>query len=255
MQVPETPRCIAYCDAQWMFRTAKFMFDMSFPSFNPKKLAEIICTEKGFKLEAVKLYVDVPDFSESQWWSSLWKMRIEDLEKQGIITWHTASRVRQALCVDDPSKPHKVYVKSDMETTVRITSDITRDVVADKADVILLMSKEHKYVELTEALRAYAREHGKWLKLATTYPHAKDRDRNSHAGIDRTDWYPINRDTYMQCTDFVRRPASSARKVEEQKADEPNPSFGTYECDVTEDTPSSVEASTQEIAQCAEEVA
>lgn len=212
MHAPENPRCIAYVDMQWMLRTSKFMFDNQLPNFNPKKFAEHVCAQNGYVLEATKAYIDVPSQEENPWWSSLWRMRVEDLDSAGVKTWFTPQRLRQAQCIVTDAPPTRVYVRSDMEVSIKMSVDIMRDVCTEKAQVVLLISKENKYIELVESLKVFAREEDKYVKIISAYPYAAERGKNGHAGINRTDWFPITAELYEQCTDFIRKPPYHSRQ-------------------------------------------
>lgn len=210
MKAPETPRATAYIDLQWWFRAAKFCFDTQLPNFNPKKLAKEICEEKKWDLASTKCYLDVPDPHVSRYWTELWRMRIEDFEAQGMLTWICPQRTRQMLCVDDNTRrgdaPHRVTVRSDADLMLRQSLDIYNDVLRNKADVVLLFTKENKYIELIEAIKKVAREEDRWIKIVTIYPHEKGRGKAGYAGINNTDWISVNHTMYQSCCEYVRKP-------------------------------------------------
>ena len=215
---PTKPRCIAYADMQWFFRTAKFMFGTKSPSFNPRKIARHICEKQGWDLVSTKAYLDVPALDEFEWWAKLWRYRVEDLEAQGVNMWVTPQRQRQALSMTD-NGAYKVLVRSDIEVTLRLSLDCLSDVILDRVDVVILLTKENKYVELVEKLKAQARAADRYLKIVSAFPYTEGKGKNPHVGIDRVDWWPITADVYKECSDYVRKPKRIAELVAQSNID------------------------------------
>lgn len=66
-------------------------------------------------------------------------------------------------------------------------------------DVALVFSQDQDLSEAAEELRTIAREQGRWLKIASSYP-LSPASRNTR-GIDKTDWIRIDRATFDRCLD------------------------------------------------------
>jgi hypothetical protein len=216
MKEPERPRAIAYIDLQWWFRASKFCFDTQYPTFNPKKLAKEVCRTNNWELDNTKCYLDFPAPDVSAFWSELWRMRVEDLQAQGMSTWICPQRTRQMLCVADP--PHRVTVRSDADIMLRQSLDIHSDVLRNRVDVVLLFSKENKYIELVESIKKTAREEDRWIKIVTVYPYQEGRGKAGYAGINHTDWACVDSHMYKACSERIRKPQRAEQDFAEDTA-------------------------------------
>lgn len=215
MQVPEKPRVISYMDAQWFLRASKFAFDVQLPNINPRKLTEAVAAAHGWETTAVRTYIEVPESRESPFWSRLWTWRIQDLETLGVNVKHTMQRTRTAFSMDG-GVPHKVNVRSDLDTVLHLSLDAVTDVLLNNADVVLLFTSENKYLETTEYLKALSRKNDKYLKIMSAFPYNAERPTCRFAGIDRTDWFPIDWSIYSNCTDFIRKPKLARKPTEDE---------------------------------------
>lgn len=214
MKVPEKPRVISFLDAQWFLRASKFAFDTQLPNINPRKLTAAIAKQYDWDIAGVNMYVDIPDRCDSLFWSQLWAMRCHDLSVQSVNVKSTVQRTRQAFSMDGGT-PHKVNVRSDLDTAINITMDVVTSVAFEKTDVILLFTSENKYLELAEHIKALARNRDTYLKVVSAFPYNAERAGSRYAGIDRTDWYPISWELFRECTDFVRKPTTHQKPMQD----------------------------------------
>jgi hypothetical protein len=58
---PSVKRAVVFIDGQNLFYAAKEAFGYTYPNYDPKKLAEHICEQKGWKLAEVRFYTGIPD--------------------------------------------------------------------------------------------------------------------------------------------------------------------------------------------------
>jgi hypothetical protein len=66
-------------------------------------------------------------------------------------------------------------------------------------DVALIFSQDQDLSELAELIRQVARFQRRWIKIASAFPDGPDA--LNHRGIDRTDWFRIDRAAYDACVD------------------------------------------------------
>jgi hypothetical protein len=206
---PEQPRVISFIDLQWWLRASKFAFDQQLPNLNPAKLTVALAKEHGWDVAMVRAYVDVPTQQSSLWWHQLWRNRIDDLEQSGVIVNATLQRTRTAWAVNG-NEYEKVSVRSDVETPFHLIQDAVADVALNSCDVVLLFTRETKYLELTEYLKSVAVQQKRWLKIVSAFPYQADAERhvkyNAHNGIDKTDWIRVGYELNRECTDYIRKP-------------------------------------------------
>lgn len=210
MIVPDRLRVISYIDLQWWLRASKYAFDLQLPNINPMKLTQALATEHKWEVEMVRAYVDVPTVQSSTWWNQLWCNRIADLERDGVIVNATLQRTRTAWAVEG-NDYQKVVVRSDMETPFHLIQDAVADVALNRCDVVVLFTRETKYLELVGYLKSLAKQQNRWLKIVSAFPYTEDSGRgqggfNTHRGIERTDWLRIGYELNRECTDFIRKP-------------------------------------------------
>lgn len=72
----------------------------------------------------------------------------------------------------------------------------------DEYDVAVIFSQDQDLSEVAAEIRAIARDHGRWIKVACAFPVSpKTRNRR---GIDKADWIRIDQATYNACLDHRR---------------------------------------------------
>jgi uncharacterized LabA/DUF88 family protein len=76
----------------------------------------------------------------------------------------------------------------------RIALDIVRSVRQNLCDVALVFSQDEDLSEVADEVRALAREHCRWVKMASAFPYGPTR--HYRRGVNRTDWIRIDRATY-----------------------------------------------------------
>lgn len=69
----------------------------------------------------------------------------------------------------------------------------------------MVCSHDQGFAELARETRDIARADGHWLKIVSAFSH--EPDATPGQGIDRTDWFRMDRDSYEACLD----PSNTAR--------------------------------------------
>lgn len=78
-------RAITFFDAQNLYRHAKEAFGHKHPNFDPMKLSDAICKDKGWANHGVRFYTGVPDARHDPRWQGYWSNRFLAMRRQGII--------------------------------------------------------------------------------------------------------------------------------------------------------------------------
>lgn len=214
MKEPERPRAIAYIDLQWWFRASKFCFDTQYPTFNPKKLAKEVCRTNNWELDNTKCYLDfpAPDVSAFGLNCGACELKIFKLRYVNLDLSATYDRCCVLLI------HHRVTVRSDADIMLRQSLDIHSDVLRNRVDVVLLFSKENKYIELVESIKKTAREEDRWIKIVTVYPYQEGRGKAGYAGINHTDWECVDSHMYKSCSERIRKPQRAEQDFAEDTA-------------------------------------
>jgi hypothetical protein len=63
----------------------------------------------------------------------------------------------------------------------------------------IIFSEDQDFTEVTSEIRAIAREQGLWVKIVGAFPISPTA--HSRRGINKTDWFRIDRATYDRCID------------------------------------------------------
>ncbi|MHB8389927.1 MAG: hypothetical protein ACYDBH_10145 [Acidobacteriaceae bacterium] len=81
---------------------------------------------------------------------------------------------------------------------MRIALDIIRRAHRTEYDIVLVFSQDQDLSEAAAEIRVIAHEQNRWIKVVSgcsVSPTVRNR-----GGIDKTDWFPINRALYDSCT-------------------------------------------------------
>jgi hypothetical protein len=121
------------------------------------------------------------------------------MRRAGISVFSRALRYRNQR-VDLPNgSVHTFLVGEEKGVDVRIALDIIRMAHRAEYDAALVFSQDQDLSEAAEEIRIIAREQDRWIKLVSCYPISPTvRNRR---GIDKTDWFQIDRALYDSCTD------------------------------------------------------
>ena len=201
---PEKKRCVVFIDAPSIHRAAQAAFSVSWPNFDPKKIALALCEANGWELAETRLYALTPTARQNERWCGFWMNKLSAHSKDGVITTSFFNRIspRQRPIYDNHEnivdyEIAKVYGHEDLAT--KITIDAIKAYENDSFDVAVFVSREPALIHVVRELKARALEDDVWIKLASaTVFESGDL---GFRGINETDWLHINRKMYFECTD------------------------------------------------------
>lgn len=81
---------------------------------------------------------------------------------------------------------------------VRIALDVISLAHKRQYDVAIIFSRDQDMAEVAEEIRVIAAEQQRWIKLVSAYPVSP---AVRFRGIDKTDWFRIDRALYDSCVD------------------------------------------------------
>lgn len=196
---PQNIRVVAFVDGQNLFHSAREAFGHTYPNYDIAKLAKAVCAAKGWQLIESRFYTGVPDSKDNPFWHGFWSNKLLAMRRAGIAVFSRALRYRNQR-VDLPNgSVHTFLVGEEKGVDVRIALDIIRMAHRGEYDAALVFSQDQDLSEAAQEIRVIAREQNRWIKVVSCYPISPTvRNRR---GIDKTDWFQIDRALYDSCTD------------------------------------------------------
>ncbi len=197
---PAIKRAVAFVDGQNLFHAAREAFGCTFPNYHASKLAGAVCKAGGWELTQVRFYTGVPDPTHDPWWSHFWAAKGAAMGREGVVVFTRRLRYRNRTVRLPGGRTHTLLAGEEKGIDVRIALDIVRLARLGEYDVALIFSQDQDLSEAAAEIRLIAREHRRWIKAACAYP-VSPASRNKR-GIDKTDWFKIDRRTYDACLDL-----------------------------------------------------
>jgi hypothetical protein len=189
MPMPTPCRAVAFFDVQKLYHYVHERFGYTYPNFDPTKLAQMICGQKGWQCSGVRVYTGVPLAAHNPLWHNFWTNKLAYLKKTGVYCF---------------SRDLKRYVSNNasyfMEkgVDVRIAIDIIMLAIRKQYDVALVFSQDQDLSEAAAEIRAISAQQQRWIHISSAYPESSN---SKVRGINRTDWIPFSQVDYDSCID------------------------------------------------------
>ena len=212
---PSVKRTCVFIDGQNLFHAAKEAFGYSYPNYDAARLADRVCEQQGWRLVQTCFYTGIPDAADDPFWNHFWTAKLAAMGRQGIRVFSRPLRYNNQTVRIEGGATHTFLVGQEKGIDVRIGLDIVRSVRQDICDVAVVFSQDEDLSEVADEVRALAREHGRWVKMASAFPDSPTR--HYRRGVNKTDWIRIDRALYDACLDLAdyrpRRTTHSARWI------------------------------------------
>ena len=196
---PPVIRAIAFIDGQNLYHAAREAFGYTYPNYDVGKLAQAVCAAKGWQLNQTRFYTGVPDLQDNAFWHGFWTNKLLAMRRTGISVFSRALRYRNQRVELPNGSMHTFLVGEEKGVDVRIALDIIRMAHRMEYDVALIFSQDQDLSEVAEEIRVISREQNRWIKAVCCYPVSPAI--HIWRGINKTDWFQINRDLYDACID------------------------------------------------------
>ena len=199
--MPESSKkiTIAFIDGQNLFYAVKEAFCYSYPNYDPSALAQKICERNQWNLESVYFYTGVPDLRDKPFWHHFWDKKLAAMGKRGVKIFRRSLRYRNQTVVLPNGQFTTALIGQEKGIDIRMALDMVRMAHKKAYDVALLFSQDQDLTEAVEEVKVIAREHGRWIKIASVFPASPTYQ--NRRGIDKTDWILIDRALYDSCLD------------------------------------------------------
>ena len=194
MSESQHKRVVAFVDGQNLFNAAKQAFGYDYPNYDVLKLAQLVCELRGQKqqeiwtLQKLHFYTGMPSPTKDEARNRFWKAKLGamGMKKHLIQTF---------------SRPlvYRNGVGQEKGIDVRLALDAVRLAHENRYDVALIFSQDQDFSELAVEIKRIAESQNRWVTVVCAYPYSADYPNKS--GIDKTDWFKIDKTLYDQAID------------------------------------------------------
>jgi uncharacterized LabA/DUF88 family protein len=204
---PALKNVMAFFDGQNLFQHAKEAFGYFHPNYDPVKLHKAVCEANGWRPTLTRFYTGVPSASESKMWAAYWSNRVIALKRVGVVVTTRPLRYRKAPMLDendDPvldhdGAPRIITVPQEKGIDVRLALDLVSAARKKQFDIALVFSQDQDLQEVVQEIADISKEQDRWIKVVCAFPSGGNA--SSGRGIDKTDWFKMDRGFYDKCLD------------------------------------------------------
>lgn len=196
---PSEKRAAVFIDGQNLFYAVKKAFGYSYPNYDPKALAELICQRRSWTLTKIFFYTGIPNSYDDPFWNHFWTAKLAVMGTRGIRTFSRSLRYRNQTIILPDGKSTTVLIGQEKGIDIRIALDIVRLARENEYDVALIFSQDQDLSEAVDEVKTIALQQKRWIKVACAFPHSPTSE--NHRGINGTDWFKIERPFYDLCLD------------------------------------------------------
>ena len=196
---PDIKRAVSFFDGQNLYRHAKDAFGHHHPNYDPRKLADAVCADRGWVNQGVRFYTGIPGADRAPMWHGYWTRRLTAMSRAGIVVTSRRLRYRVETVRLPGGSVHEIPVEREKGIDLRLGLDVVRMARNAELDVAIMFSQDQDLAEVAGEIRDIARSAERWIKVVSAFPVGPRA--TSTRGIDRTDWFRMDRDFYDGCLD------------------------------------------------------
>jgi len=196
---PAVKRTLAYFDGQNLFYAAKHAFGYAWPNYNPRLLAEAVCSAQGWQLHGTRFYTGYPNLYDDPFWNHFWTAKLAQMGREGIWTYSRHLKYRNQTVAFPDGSSTSILVGSEKGIDVRLALDVVAAARDNTCDVAMIFSQDQDLSEVADETRTISVQQNRWFKTACTFP-VSPTYTNSR-GINKTEWIRIDRTVYDSCLD------------------------------------------------------
>ncbi len=196
---PDIKRAVSFIDGQNLYRHAKDAFGHHHPNYDPRRLADAVCAERGWVNHEVRFYTGVPNADRTPMWHGYWTRRLTAMRRIGITVTTRPLRYRVEQIRLPDGSIHELSVEREKGIDLRLGLDVVRLARNGELDVAIVFSQDQDLAEVAREVRDISRSADRWLKVVSAFPAGSRA--TSTRGIDGTDWFRMEREFYDSCLD------------------------------------------------------
>ena len=196
---PKTKRAVSFIDGQNLYRHAKDAFGHHHPNYDPRKLADAVSADRGWVNFGVRFYTGVPSADRSPMWHGYWTRRLTAMRRAGIVVISRSLRYRVEKFRLPDGSIYRLPIEREKGIDLRLGLDVVRMARNEELDVAIIFSQDQDLGEVAREVRDISQSTGRWLKVVSAFPVGPGA--TVRRGIDRTDWFGMEREFYDACLD------------------------------------------------------
>jgi uncharacterized LabA/DUF88 family protein len=204
---PAVKNVMAFFDGQNLFQHAMEAFGHFHPNYDPVKLHKAVCEANKWRPTLTRFYTGVPSQIEDKMWAAYWSNRVLALKRMGVAVTTRPLRYRRAQVLDqngDPilgpdGKPKVITTPQEKGIDVRLALDLVSAARTKQYDIALVFSQDQDLQEVVQEIADISKEQDRWLRVACAFPSGSNA--SSERGINKTDWFRMDREFYDKCLD------------------------------------------------------
>lgn len=196
---PPVKRAVAFFDGQNLYRHAKDAFGHHHPNYDPKKLFDAICADKGWVNSGVRFYTGMPARERSERWHGYWVNRLLAMRRAGILVESRPVRYRQHDIELSDGSTATEYIPQEKGIDLRLGLDVVRLARANRLDVAVIFSQDQDLAEVVKEIKDIARDAGRWIRAVSAFPAGPAA--TARRGIEGAEWYRMEQPFYDACLD------------------------------------------------------
>jgi uncharacterized LabA/DUF88 family protein len=186
---PAIKRAIAFVDGQNLFHNSRNAFGYTYPNYDVQKLAQAVCTGKGWTLQRVQFYTGVPSVTDNAFWHGFWANKLAMMGRRGVVVYSRPLVYRNKTLQVPGFGNHTFLSGEEKGIDVRLALDALDASHRNEFDVALIFSQDQDLSELGSLIRLVAGLQNRWIKIASAFPDSPIAA--NRRGINRTDCCPI----------------------------------------------------------------
>lgn len=190
---------MAFIDGQNLYQHAKAAFGHHHPNFDPIKLHNMVCAQRGWTPNLVRFYTGIPSREESEMWAGYWSNRILAMQRSGILVTTRPLQYRSEKTFDCQGQEIDIKIPQEKGIDVRLALDVVVCAIKGQYDVGVIYSQDQDLNEVVIDVKDIANRLGKQIDLACAFPSGPNA--SYRRGIDKTEWIRIEQADYDQCVD------------------------------------------------------
>ena len=198
MLEPPVKRAVSFFDGQNLFHHAKAAFGYTHPNYDPRKLADAVCSAHGWENHSVRFYTGVPDRDRDPERYN-WQRRFLGMSRAGVTVTARPLRYRTESRNLPGGAKHEIVTAREKGIDLRIGLDVVRMARSGELDVVVLFSQDQDLAEVADEIRYIAHAENRWLKIASAFPTSPTA--SATRGINQTDWFRMDQAFYDACLD------------------------------------------------------
>ena len=196
---PAVKRAFAFVDGQNLFHNARSAFGYTHPNDDVQKLAQAVCTPRGWRLDRVHFYTGVPSPTDHPSWHAFWSNKLAMMGRRGVVVFSRPLVYRDKTVQVPGFGPHTFLAGEEKGIDVRLALDALDAAHRQEYDVAVIFTQDQDLSELATLIRQVAVFQNRWIKIASAYPDSPTAP--NRRGVNRTDWCPIDQSTHDACID------------------------------------------------------